>query len=80
MTQFLVPNHVIAGNDARLECNYDLEDEVLYAVKWYKDGNEFFHYQPGNDPPKQSFPEFGVDVDFKSSESPLALSTLVISI
>ena len=30
------------GDKVNLECIFDLEGEVLYSVKWYKGGKEFF--------------------------------------
>lgn len=28
--------------DMNLDCQFDMGSEELYAVKWYKDENEFF--------------------------------------
>ena len=33
-----------------LYCNYDLEGDELYSVKWYKDFIEFYKYLPSNGP------------------------------
>jgi hypothetical protein len=43
-----------------------LDDEILYSVKWYKDGNEFYRYVPRDMPPAQVFPLPGVTVDVRS--------------
>lgn len=32
----VVPEQVILGEMASLHCNYDMEGEDLYSVKWYK--------------------------------------------
>lgn len=31
-----------ASHEAPLDCRYDLEGSLLYDVKWYKDGQQFF--------------------------------------
>lgn len=40
-----------------------MEGEALYAVKWYKDGHEFYRYVPRDSPPVQIFPREGINVD-----------------
>ncbi len=42
MIQVEVPRFEIVGERTRLRCNYDLEGESLYSVKWYKNGSEFY--------------------------------------
>ncbi len=32
------------GDRAVLKCLYDMEQEDLYSVKWYKAGQEFFRF------------------------------------
>ena len=45
-----VPKHPVVGTRIDLICHYELEktrggqEEKLYSVKWYKDGNEFYRY------------------------------------
>ena len=60
-----VPSYRFRGEDAKLTCLYDLEGEQLYSVKWYKDGDEFFRFIPG-DPDKKvtifKLPGISVDV------------------
>jgi len=55
MLQLIVPKHVVVGENIRLECNFNLDNEKLYSVKWYKDGNEFYRYEPKEKPPAMSF-------------------------
>ncbi|KAF5304562.1 hypothetical protein FQA39_LY09613 [Lamprigera yunnana] len=43
-----------------LDCHFDMETEELYAVKWYKDDQEFFRYMPHQQPHVMSFPVSGV--------------------
>jgi hypothetical protein len=63
MLQLVVPELVLVGEDAALECFYDLEGEDLYSVKWYKGGKEFFRYIPGDRERITTFSHRGVLVD-----------------
>ncbi|GFY55572.1 uncharacterized protein TNIN_408811 [Trichonephila inaurata madagascariensis] len=58
-----IPNPVVTGDSVRLRCAYELGNETLYAVKWYKNMGEFFRYVPASDPPLKKFPQTGIDVD-----------------
>ncbi|XP_065342442.1 uncharacterized protein LOC135941088 isoform X2 [Cloeon dipterum] len=70
-----IPKHIARDESARLECKYDLGQEPLYSVKWYKDGNEFYRYVPQERPQVQIFTLPGVIVDLhNSSESTVVLS------
>ncbi|XP_042885680.1 cell adhesion molecule 1-like [Penaeus japonicus] len=64
-----VPSHQITGASVELECNYELEDDVLYSVKWYRGENEFFRYVPADSHPMQVFDLPGVSVDTALSDS-----------
>ena len=44
-----VPSVVLNGKDALLECHYDLDDEGLYSLKWYKGNEEIFRFIPGEE-------------------------------
>ncbi|XP_044253056.1 basal cell adhesion molecule-like isoform X2 [Tribolium madens] len=50
-----VPSAVVRGDDATLQCYYDLEGEQLYAVKWYLGTTEFYRYTPKEIPPIKQF-------------------------
>ncbi|XKL63713.1 hypothetical protein PGB90_006077 [Kerria lacca] len=63
LTELKIDKHTVRGNTTILECKFDLEGETLYAVKWYKDGNEFYRYLPKDTPHIQVFPLPGVHVD-----------------
>nr|CAH7769112.1 unnamed protein product [Callosobruchus chinensis] len=47
-------------SDTTLDCQFDMGGEELYAVKWYKDDQEFFRYAPGHNPDTTTFPVEGV--------------------
>lgn len=58
-----VPNYKVKGEMAVLECSFVLEGDNLYAVKWYKDNEEFYRFVPKLNPPQQSFKVDGIRVD-----------------
>ena len=41
-----VPSYAVKGKEAVLTCDYDLERQRLYQVKWYKGTHEFYRYSP----------------------------------
>lgn len=65
MLELVVPQHVVRGQNIRLECNFDLDGETLYSVKWYKDGNEFYRYVPQDKPPVLVFQLPGVTANVR---------------
>ena len=48
--QLNVPIAVEYGSDVTLVCDFDLEGEILYSVKWYKNLVEFYRFLPSNVP------------------------------
>ncbi|CAL4140904.1 unnamed protein product, partial [Meganyctiphanes norvegica] len=65
---FEVPLHVSRGEDVTLKCEFDLQDEKLYSIKWYKGGREFFRYVPHERPQKAHYTLTGVNVDMSASD------------
>ncbi|GBP07561.1 hypothetical protein EVAR_74146_1 [Eumeta japonica] len=64
LLELRVPSHVPLGTRAQLSCRWQLGPaDVLYSVKWYKDGKEFFRHVPGDLEPRRKFPLPGVDVE-----------------
>jgi len=55
--------------DARLECRYDLDDDILYSIKWYKGHREFYRYHPNEVPKAKIFTTLGLNVDINNSNS-----------
>lgn len=54
--------------DANKKNNYlyydeDNDEEILYSVKWYKDGEEFYRFVPRANPPQNSYSFDGIKVD-----------------
>ncbi|GJQ74388.1 hypothetical protein Trydic_g21262 [Trypoxylus dichotomus] len=62
-----VPQYRIPGDVALLQCDYDLGNDNLYAVKWYKDNEEFFKFLPKARPEATSYSVDGIYIDMKAS-------------
>ncbi|GFW15002.1 uncharacterized protein TNCV_982941 [Trichonephila clavipes] len=58
-----VPSPTNQGESVELICSYELDEDNLYSVKWYKDDVEFYRYVPNDWPPGQFLPLDGVRVD-----------------
>lgn len=57
-----VPKAIQKGENAILKCNYDMEGDILYSVKWYKGRREFYRYTPKENPAVRTFPVTGIHV------------------
>lgn len=66
-TRLTIPTAVRKGDNALLICNYDLENDTLYTVKWYKGRREFYRYTPKENPAMKTFPLGGITVDVSTS-------------
>ncbi|XP_054719077.1 uncharacterized protein LOC129228422 [Uloborus diversus] len=64
-----VPSPTTQGETVELICSYELDEDNLYSVKWYKDDVEFYRYVPNDWPPGQFLPILGVRVDLSKSGS-----------
>ncbi|KAK7874194.1 hypothetical protein R5R35_006239 [Gryllus longicercus] len=62
-----IPQYKLRGESAILQCHYDLGDDVLYSVKWYKDDEEFYRFVPKSTPQLTSYRVEGVKVDHHNS-------------
>lgn len=62
-----VPRAVRAGHSVTLGCDYDLENQALYSVKWYRGSDEFYRYVPKEEPPTRVFPLPGLKVDVSNT-------------
>ncbi|XP_025835044.1 uncharacterized protein LOC108735094 [Agrilus planipennis] len=60
LTNMTIPLVADTRSPMELHCRFDMENEELYAVKWYKDDHEFFRYMPHQQPHKQTFHVPGV--------------------
>ncbi|XP_044734920.1 uncharacterized protein LOC123297355 [Chrysoperla carnea] len=64
-----VPQYKLRGEIAFLQCDYDLDEDKLYSVKWYKDDEELYRYMPRADPPQHSYTIDATRVDHHTSDS-----------
>ncbi|CAG2121652.1 unnamed protein product, partial [Medioppia subpectinata] len=69
-----IPSIVKSGSSVWLHCDYDLEMDSLYSVKWYKNNQEFYRYmsEPDSVPdiqPHRVFYQLGIYVDLSKSNS-----------
>lgn len=63
-----MPPVAFAGSSVTLRCLYDLENDKLYAVKWYRGNFEFYRATPHERPAKQAFPYPDFHVDMSRSD------------
>lgn len=68
MTSIDVPEYQVADESVALKCNFDMEGDELYSVKWYKDGSEFYRFVPKDRPASQVYALPGVRVDLNQSD------------
>ncbi|XP_052120854.1 uncharacterized protein LOC113218322 isoform X2 [Frankliniella occidentalis] len=50
------PSAVEAGSPATVKCEYDLENQKLYSVKFYRGSHEFYRYSAEDEPHTKVFP------------------------
>ena len=58
-----MPAHRVVGDKATLICQFDMQGDTLYSVKWYKNDQEFYRYVPNDRPKLQVFKTEGIQVD-----------------
>ncbi|XP_073983869.1 uncharacterized protein [Rhodnius prolixus] len=63
LSRLVVPQYKMRGEIAILECHYELEGDNLYAVKWYKENEEFYRFVPKSNPKQVSYKVEGIKVD-----------------
>lgn len=63
-----VPRYQFPGGTAQLHCDYDLGNDTLYALKWYKEHEEFYRFVPKAVPQVNSYSVDGVNVNVSVPE------------
>lgn len=63
-----IPSAVKRGDNALLICNYDIENDTLYSVKWYRGRREFYRYTPKENPAWKTFRKTN-EIDVEVSEA-----------
>lgn len=64
-----IPTAIQSGGSAILLCEYELGDDNLYMVKWYKGRKEFYRYTAKEIPPIKIFSPTGFYVDVSISQT-----------
>lgn len=72
-----IPMAAKIGDTVTLQCDFNLEGDPLYTVKWYKGPNEFFRYIPKEMPSTREFPLAGINIDVSSDQLPSSWSPLI---
>ena len=62
-----IPTAVKRGDNALLICNYDMEGDSLYSIKWYKGKREFYRYTPNEVQAIKTFPVAGINVEVRQT-------------
>lgn len=68
VTLTIEPEVVQRFNQATLRCSYDLGDDHLYSVKWYRGIYEFYRYTPSEAPSTKIFSTVDIVVDVSISQ------------
>ncbi|XP_021945812.2 uncharacterized protein LOC110844026 [Folsomia candida] len=68
LSRVMVPPFKMKNENATLECPFELGTDRLYAIKWYKDNEEFFRYVPRYRPPIHTHHLAGVSVSMEGSD------------
>jgi len=75
-----VPAHRVVGDKATLICQFDMEGDTLYSVKWYKNDHEFYRWVPNDRPKLQVFKTEGIQVDqARSTKQQVVLTNLSLA-
>ncbi|XP_023162313.2 uncharacterized protein LOC111593659 [Drosophila hydei] len=77
-----IPQAVKRGSNALFTCNYDMENDTLYSVKWYKGKREFYRYTPKENPAMKVFAmTSGLNVERNlSNQSHVVLQSVPLNI
>lgn len=70
MLEIQVPPSIMRGQPIMLNCTFDLEGDILYSIKWYKNNVEFYRYIPSDQTPGQMYPLKGIYLDSKFPHGP----------
>lgn len=63
MSRVTAPPWVEAGGSGTLECEWLLQGDSLYSVKWYQGLREIYRYTPSARHPVMIFPNTNLVVD-----------------
>lgn len=58
-----VPQYRLPGESALMRCDFELGNDTLYSLKWYKDMEEFYRFVPRAKPKTSWYEVDGIHVD-----------------
>ena len=68
ITNFVVPSTAFEGDSVYIICDYSLiKGQKLYTLKWYKEEQEFWRYEPRNRPKFQALNVTGISIEVSLS-------------
>ncbi|XP_035228302.1 uncharacterized protein LOC118200441 [Stegodyphus dumicola] len=62
-----IPESRPEGKDVILTCEFDLEGDILYTIKWFHNDQEFFRFSPSEEPSTMFFPSRGIKLDLNQT-------------
>ena len=68
-----IPKYAMRGNDVSFISSFNLQDDKLYSIKWYRGTYEIFRFIPSETPPAKVFPLEGFNVSSASTRNTLTL-------
>jgi len=77
LDEWALQKSVQKGDKVDLRCNYKLEGENMYSLKWYWDNVEFYRYIPTEEPSTTVFVMPGLEVLDKSTPTHIILNNAV---
>ncbi|XP_044733578.1 uncharacterized protein LOC123296182 [Chrysoperla carnea] len=70
--RIIIPENVYENDSITLYCLYDLGNQALYAVNWYRGEHEFFRYNPQDVPAYKMWPyinsQYNIPVEISNSD------------
>ncbi|XP_068229242.1 uncharacterized protein [Palaemon carinicauda] len=66
VTKVLVPDSLVVGDSAWLDCGFEEEDDHVYTLKWYLGLHEFYRWTPADTQEDKIFPlpsAFEIDLE-----------------
>ena len=73
LDDWVLPTVVQKGDKVDLRCNFQLEGENMYSLKWYRDNVEFYRYIPSGKFTKTQVLQVKLFLDFQRSLPPRCL-------
>lgn len=77
LDDWVLPTVVQKGDKVDLRCNFQLEGENMYSLKWYRDNVEFYRYIPSEDPSTTVFVMPGLEVLDYSTPTHIILNNVI---